>query len=124
MTGVYVCGMSMGATVTTATTAPFAQLVGWQVSLALIPGGLALGAVVLWGMVYYYQARESQLLCEVGLASGNTTVESPAKAQEVESPHRSLLREPIVWLLSAAFAAHTFIFYGLTAWLPLSYNFV
>jgi len=119
MTGVYVCGMSMGATITTAMTAPFAHRAGWQASLALIPGGLALGALILWGVVYYYQAREMQLLCDLGASTEKTTREAPAKYQNVKSPNRSLLKESIVWLLSAAFAAHTFIFYGLTAWLPL-----
>jgi len=119
MTGVYVCGMSMGATGTTALTAPFSQMVGWQVSLAAIPGGFALGAVVLWGVVYYFQAREAQLLCEVGGASEKTVDKTTASSQTEEVPDRSVLRESIVWLLSVAFAAHTFMFYGLTAWLPL-----
>nr|WP_321468208.1 MFS transporter [uncultured Desulfobulbus sp.] len=119
MTGVYVCGMSIGATVTTAMTAPFVQLFGYQVSMALVPVGLALSAALLWGMVSFYHAKEAQLLCEFGKAGGNTAVATPAAAQELEATSRSVLKMAIVWLLSAAFAAHTFIFYGLTAWLPL-----
>lgn len=30
----------------------------------------------------------------------------------------SIFKMPVAWLLAIAFAAHTFLFYGLTAWLP------
>ncbi len=119
MTGVYVCGMSIGSFLTTAATAPFAQKAGWQVALAALPGILALAAVVLWAAVNYFQSRERQLISEIGTCSDNTAFTSAAKSLHERTVSRSIIEMPLVWLLSVAFAAHTFLFYGLTAWLPL-----
>lgn len=118
MTGVYVCGMSIGATWTTAASAPLAKQLGWQLSLALIPAGLAVAAVVLWGVVLFLQSRERQLLVEVEEAAPHVQVEQGQEALSQVVSTGSVLKRPIIWLLSAAFAAHTFLFYGLTAWLP------
>jgi len=118
MTGVYVSGMSIGATLTTAATAPLAQQVGWQISLAAIPCGFAAGAIVLWGVVRFLQARETQIISELDTASDSARPATAPKVELAELPKRSVIKEPIVWLLSIAFAAHTFLFFGLMAWLP------
>ncbi len=41
--------------------------------------------------------------------------DQPARA----TAQRSLFHRPSAWLMAAAFGTHTFMFYGLTAWLPV-----
>jgi len=106
MTGVLVCGMSVGSMGTMALTAPASHALGWRMGLAL-PVLPALAALVLWGIMY----RGRPAVCPKngeGDPSGNDTA----------GPNPAVYRLPMVLLLAGAFAAHTFMFYGLTAWLP------
>ncbi len=111
MTGVYVCGMSIGSFLTAALTAPLAQHLGWQLSLASLSGGMALIAALLWLWLRYQKSSAEQQ----GSAQPCTT----AKPNVQPPQTRALVKQPMIWLLSLAFAAHTFMFYGITAWLPL-----
>lgn len=104
MTSLYVCAMSSGAMLTSALTEPLARVVGWRPALASW-GGLAILAVLLWLGVIARSRRKT------------AAATSPA-APTPEAPAVPLLKRRIVWLLAIAFAAHTSLFYGLTAWLP------
>ncbi|MDR7260064.1 CP family cyanate transporter-like MFS transporter [Sphingomonas sp. BE270] len=108
VTGIYTAALNIGTMLTGALTAPIATVTGWQPALA-IWSVMALLALALWlwadrpGQKVALRQEEVQ----PSVAAGKPT---PAP-----SPMR---RRPIVWLLSAAFAAHLFIYYAITAWLP------
>jgi len=111
MTGLYVCGMSCGSMGTMALTAPLAHALGWRAALAA-PALLALAAAALWVAALLPGRRGAQ-----AAAQAETAADAPSPDREAgASP---VLRRPLVWILSTSFAAHTFMFYGLTAWMPV-----
>ncbi|NDL62022.1 MFS transporter [Acerihabitans arboris] len=120
MTGVYVMAMSVGAMLSSAFTAPLASAFGWRFALASWCI-LALLAMVLWAGVAYLAARNTSA-SHIGYHSRprQTTVVSRGQSAIGESApaNKTASRRPVAWLLAAAFACHTFIFYGMTAWLP------
>lgn len=115
MTGVYVSGMSIGAMVTTALTAPFAEWIGWRMSL-VFSAEIAFATAVLWGYAASLTKLEKSVVERIKPGAIRETKAEGATLNEVG--FGSLRKKPIIWLLAAAFAAHTFIFYGMTAWLP------
>ncbi len=114
MTGLYVSGMSCGSMLTMALTAPLSHNVGWRMALSM-PALLAVGAIFLFAATFSYGQH----------TKNKTTAAHPLKkaagpvADQAASVSGSVFRRPLVWLLSAAFAAHTFLFYGLTAWMTV-----
>lgn len=116
MTGVYVSGMSIGAMMTTALTAPFVGWVGWQMSLAFC-AETALAAAVVWGYAASLTRMETKYIEKMKPGAAPDRRGKPSASSSASSG-KSVYKKPIVWLLAAAFAAHTFIFYGMTAWLP------
>ncbi len=119
MTGVYVMAMSIGAMLSSALTAPLASAVGWRLALASW-SFLALLAIVLWaGAVYLNPDRASAFHTAYQPCHRRATAIPAAQNMIGEStPPNNIVRRPMVWLLAVAFACHTFIFYGMTAWLP------
>lgn len=111
MTGVLVCGMSVGSMGTMALTAPASHALGWRMGLAL-PVVPALAALVLWGILHLGRPAPCPRTGE-----GDRSRNHPGGLDQAD-PNPAVYRMPMVWLLAAAFAAHTFMFYGLTAWLP------
>jgi CP family cyanate transporter-like MFS transporter len=108
MTGIYVSGMSIGSMSTTALTAPIAHASGWRTAL-MLPAFFALAAILCWVAKICLdktlnQARDHQKRDKIDMCKGHDT--------------SFILKQPVAWLLAIAFAAHTFLFYGLTAWLP------
>nr|WP_321401057.1 MFS transporter [uncultured Desulfobacter sp.] len=108
MTGIYVCGMSIGSMSTTAFTAPISHVSGWRTAL-MLPAVLALAAIIFWVARTCLDKKLSQRRHR-----GTQGEPNICKGQGASS----ILKQPIAWLLAIAFAAHTFLFYGLTAWLP------
>jgi len=106
LTGLYIAAMSVGSMLTSAATAVVAKAVNWQFgsTLWLV---VTLAALVLWGI----------LSAEERNATGGERAPVQKKAAEAEKLPPVWKRLPVC-LLAAAFAAHTSLFYGLTAWLP------
>ncbi len=119
MTGLYVSGMSWGSMATMGLTAPLSHALGWRLALAS-PALLAVAAILLWVVALVLKkklspaATQAQRKPESDAAQSGESAVCPAPA-----PSRSVLRSPLVWILSVAFAAHTFLFYGLTAWMTV-----
>ena len=118
MTGLYVCGMSCGSMGTMALTAPLSHLLGWRPALAF-PAVLALIGVGLWLAAVALDRRDALLSKAGGEEIGRDAPARETRPEAQTAAPASVLRQPLVWLLSASFAAHTFLFYGLTAWLPV-----
>lgn len=107
-TGLYSSMMNLGSVFATSLTAPFAALLGWQ------------GAVASWALV----AAASLVVWLVttrrvpeGRAAGARAPAPPA----VERPDETwggVLRRPITWVLTVAFAGQSFSYYAVTGWLP------
>jgi MFS transporter, CP family, cyanate transporter len=118
MTGLYVCGMSLGAMGTMALTAPVSHALGWRLALGL-PVLLVFLDLALWGAAFFYGEKEAELVREIQRPTkAPLSAASPQKTAATSPAQASVLQQPVVWILSVAFAAHTFLFYGLTAWLP------
>lgn len=106
MTGFYVVAMSVGSMTTSAATAAISKACNWQFGIA-VWSVIAFCALVLW------------ILFSAGEKNHSETADKSVQKEAAGS--QSL---PAVWkrfpvyLLAIAFAAHTSIFYGLTAWLP------
>ena len=117
MTGILVAAMSVGSMMTSAFTAPVASLFGWRVGIS-VWAVLALLAIVLWAENKRRPIKpviQKENLTETAAEEKRKTQLSPAAPVR----HRSNLRRPSAWLLAAAFGSHTFMFYGLSAWLPV-----
>lgn len=115
VTGVYAAMMNIGSLATALLTAPLAEAIGWQLAI-LSWSAFMIVALVVWGIHLRFvtienaEAREEEVLAVTGSL--------PAVDAEATTRARSAWRNPMTWLLAAAFAAQSFSFYGLTAWLP------
>lgn len=106
MTGVLVSAMSVGAMASAALTAPLAQVSGWRVGTGFW-ACLALASAALW--LVAARARREQ---------GTEAGPMPSPEDIEEAPCAPVWKRRFPWLLGITFGAHTFMFYGLTAWLP------
>ncbi len=118
MTGLYVCGMSVGAMGTMSLTAPLSLKIGWRPALAL-PVFMSLIAIVLWAVTLFFERKRVYVYNQLHEVPEKPAAPSSRKrSYRASTPSSSLLRQPLVWILAVAFACHTFLFYGFTAWLP------
>ncbi len=119
MTGLYVSGMSWGSMATMGLTAPLSHAVGWRLALAS-PALLAVAAIILWVVALICKKKLSPVAPQPQGKdpSSAASAKAPAICRASDRP-ASVLRSPLVWILSVAFAAHTFLFYGLTAWMTV-----
>ncbi len=106
MTGLYIAAMSIGSMATAATTAAISKVSNWQFSIAIWII-ITLIALFLWILFFNNEKQK--------------TTNTKASERHTSTDSKNL---PPVWkrfpvyLLAIAFAAHTSMFYGLTAWLP------
>lgn len=107
MTGVLVSAMSVGAMASAALTAPLAQVSDWRVGTGFW-ACLALASAALWLAVATLARREQ----------GKDAESAPSPEGTGEAPCVPVWKRRFPWLLGITFGAHTFMFYGLTAWLP------
>lgn len=129
MTGAYSASVNVAVTLSTALAAPLALVIGWQGSAmawAIVPG---VAAGIVWWRVFPPERRAGQdhpgQLAGAALDTsavsdgGIVPVGHRAAAAPVE-PVRSgrILAWPLAWILATAFAAHTFAYYSMVAWLP------
>lgn len=95
-TGVYTTGINVGATVSSLAAAPLAAVVGWRTTL-VVYSVVAAALVAPW------------------LARRHAAAAAPERAPLP-------LRVRLAWLLVAAFALQSILFYGFNAWLADAYS--
>ncbi|EMM4084080.1 MFS transporter [Shigella flexneri] len=105
VTGIYTSSLNIGTMITSSMTAPIAHIMGWQFALASWVW-LPVLALLLW------QLSQSQNK-EVTSTPGYSLTQQ--KYSHFFSAHQKI----VIASLSAGFAAHLFIYYGITAWLPV-----
>ncbi|MFI9486872.1 CynX/NimT family MFS transporter [Promicromonospora sp. NPDC052451] len=107
-TGLYSSVMNLGSVFATSLTAPFAALLGWQGAVASWTA-VAVVALVVW-------------LVTTRGATGRAPARGAAGPGPVpERPDETwagVLRRPITWVLSLAFAGQSFSYFAVTGWLP------
>jgi CP family cyanate transporter-like MFS transporter len=106
VTAAYTAALNLGSTLTSALTAPLADLVGWQVALASWGLLIAVAGVVWTAALRRHVARAA--------AAEQDDVPPPPPATPAGAPWR----RPVAWGLTIAFAGQAFSYYGATAWLP------
>lgn len=126
MTGLYVCGMSIGSMFTMGLTAPLSHYIGWRYALAM-PFIFATLAILMWILVTISRKDVKKSYKEVhsrqDIQQSERIEEAEKNGKHITTTDRSgsssVLKKSLVWILSAAFASHTFLFYGITAWIPV-----
>lgn len=117
VTGIYTSALNVGTMLTSALTAPLATRFGWRSAL-IVWVLLAVLAGALWSLALLHHRRLA-----VRERASPAAASAAAKPGETFQPLPKSIgpvgRRPLVWLLAAAFAGHLFVYYGLTAWLPM-----
>lgn len=108
VTAAYTAALNIGSTLTSALTAPLADLVGWQVALA------AWGLLVVVAATVWTAALRQQVARTAAAEAAGTPPSPPVPVV----PGPSVWRQPAAWGLTVAFAGQAFSYYGATAWLP------
>lgn len=121
VTGVYSAMMNVGSMLTIAVTAPLAALIGWQWATA-VWGVLILLALAVWGVHLRRTVAEDRAAREAQALAVTGSMAAVTGPMGVLPGERSAWRNPMTWLLAAAFAAQSFSYYGLSAWLPSLYG--
>jgi MFS transporter, CP family, cyanate transporter len=99
ITTVYVVGIQLGAAGGAALSSTLGTAVGWRAPL------LAFGALAgTWALVWWWF----------------TSRPAPAVAAPVRAPGRDgvLWRHPLVWILVVVYGTQSFVFFGVSSWLP------
>jgi CP family cyanate transporter-like MFS transporter len=112
VTAAYTAALNLGSTLTSALTAPLADLVGWQLALASWGLLIAVAGVVWTAALRRHVARSAA--AAAAAEEAGTVVPAPAESAPAGAPWR----RPVVWGLTIAFAGQAFSYYGATAWLP------
>ena len=103
MTGIYVATINLSSMITSAATAPLALRTGWRFSLAV------------W-MIFAFVALA--LWTTVAGKSNTGPRHTQHDLRQKNCDRRPPWKQGKIWLLALAFIAHSFLFYGITAWLP------
>ncbi|MCR2809186.1 MULTISPECIES: MFS transporter [unclassified Microbacterium] len=131
ITAAYVAMLNAGSLVTSLLTAPLAAVIGWPAAL-LSWVLLTIAGIALWGAHLSrsrrsgdghedrYSGRElpSEGAAPAARDIDSTTITGPLPVAARGRQERTILRRPVTWLLLAAFAAQTTIYYSLSTWLP------
>lgn len=130
VTAAYAATLNVGSLLTSLLTAPLAAVMGWELAL-LVWSGITVAGLVLW-TVHLRRSRGEGTSGDErysGDAPAPRAVEADRRrdldTSQLTGPlpvvvrrERSLLRRPVAWLLTAAFAMQCTIYYALTTWLP------
>ncbi|GLI27042.1 MFS transporter [Agromyces rhizosphaerae] len=119
VTGVYTAMLNVGTMITSLATAPLADLVGWRLATAAW-GVFVLAALVVWGAYLRRRRRDDAPEPEPALTTAELLTGGIAVVDDRAGPGASdsAWRNPLTWLLTAAFAAQAWGYYGVTSWLP------
>ncbi|PFG37286.1 CP family cyanate transporter-like MFS transporter [Flavimobilis soli] len=126
--GIYTASLNAGSVLTTALTAPLADLVGWRWALASWALLTLVAAAVWWRVRDLALPGRSSGASLVGGAPRGHDAEAtdgrgaaegtPAGPSVPAEPSRTVWRRVDVWLLVAAMGGQSFSYYSLSAWLP------
>jgi CP family cyanate transporter-like MFS transporter len=108
----YTAALNLGSTLTSALTAPLADLIGWQAALASWGVLVALAGVV-WTAALRRHVARTEATAAAAEEAGDVAPAPPAAA-----PAGPPWRRPLAWGLLIAFSGQAFSYYGITAWLP------
>jgi CP family cyanate transporter-like MFS transporter len=108
----YTAALNLGSTVTSALTAPLADLIGWRAALAGW-GLLVAVAGVVWTAALRRHVARTEAAAAAAEEAGEVAPTPPAAA-----PAGPPWRRPVAWGLLIAFTGQAFSYYGITAWLP------
>jgi CP family cyanate transporter-like MFS transporter len=108
VTAAYTAALNIGSTMTSALTAPLAEVIGWQ------------GALAAWGLLVAVAAAvwTAALRRHVAKAAAAEEAGTAPPPPPPAAPVGSVWRQPAAWGLTLAFAGQAFSYYGATAWLP------
>ena len=106
-TGLYSSTMNLGSVFATSLTAPFAALLGWRGAIASW-SLVAVVALVVW-LVTTRRRQDPQVPRATAV---------PVRAERPDETWGGVLRRPITWALTVAFAGQSFSYYAVTGWLP------
>lgn len=104
MTPVYTSVMNVGAALATVLPAPIETRLGWRTALVIWCFTAIVALAVILGLNGWRRA-----------VLPNRMAADPIP---VEGPPPSMLRDPVTWMLAAAFAGQSFSYYATSAWLP------
>jgi len=124
-TAAYAAMLNAGSLITSLLTAPLAAVIGWPLAL-LTWSVITLAGIVLWGVHLRRSGAgwgEDRYSGEDAAPSAApdmdpTMLTGPLPVISRRPRHGSVFRRPVVWLLLAAFAGQTTIYYALSTWLP------
>jgi MFS transporter, CP family, cyanate transporter len=111
VTAAYTAALNLGSTVTSALTAPLADLVGWPAALAAWGLPIILACLV-WTAALRRRGPRTEAAGAAAAAAGEDAPPRPGRATTAP------WRRPVAWGLTIAFAGQAFSYYGATAWLP------
>lgn len=127
VTAAYAATLNVGSLLTSLLTAPLASVIGWQLAL-LAWSAITVGGIVLWSIHMHRGRRDGDeggaRYSGASAPGGAATVDFDPAAVTGPLPvvrtrtDRAIVRRPVVWLLVAAFAGQTLIYYALSTWLP------
>ncbi|BDZ64872.1 MFS transporter [Agromyces mangrovi Wang et al. 2018] len=125
VTGVYTAMLNVGTMITSLATAPLADLVGWRIATAAW-GVFVLAALVVWGAYLRRRRRvgaaaadsDPSLTTTELLTGGIAVIDDRGGPGSGPGASVSAWRNPLTWVLTAAFAAQAWGYYGVTSWLP------
>ncbi|MEL5990450.1 CynX/NimT family MFS transporter [Microbacterium phosphatis] len=121
VTAAYTAALNGGSLLTTLTTASIAEATGWPLAL-LLWIALTLLGIALWGLHLWRDripgVRWDERATDARPGAGPSDVASLTGPVPVMNGRGEVLRNPIVWLLVAAFACQSAGYYGMSTWLP------
>lgn len=124
--GLYSASLNIGTMITSAMTMPLALVFGWRIAIASW-AFWAVFAIFAWILAIHLKKKAKRSLRVE--AARRLHSHEPRSAPHSPKPTRvprniivqekgPVLKRPVVWMLTGCFAAHTFVYYALTAWLP------
>ncbi|WP_369369755.1 CynX/NimT family MFS transporter [Promicromonospora sp. Populi] len=112
-TGLYSSTMNLGSVFATSLTAPLAALLGWQGAVA----SWALVAVVAL-VVWLVTTRRRPVPKTQATRAAHLPDPSEQAAERPGETWHGVLRRPLTWALTVAFAGQSFSYFAVTGWLP------
>lgn len=122
VTGTYTAALNVGTMLTSAFTAPLAIFYGWRIATAFWMI-LALVAGMLKSITFLSSRgktlHESNVTLEKLTETETTSLLMKERPDPAGTIRPRVWKRRMVWFLVVALAAHLFIYYALTAWLPI-----
>ncbi|GAA3648436.1 MFS transporter [Microbacterium marinilacus] len=115
VTAAYTAALNAGSLATTLATAGIAQATGWPLAL-LLWIVLTLLGILLWALHLWRDRLPDVPWDERG--SGEAPLTTATVPVVMGARPRGILRQPVVWLLLAAFGCQSAAYYGMSTWLP------